>query len=128
MPNSSNLHYRRRGAGHSPSAPLTTYLLLYDRTYAVAFRRGMVEGRRSSTNRLLPAGGGRAVGVAPGRLAAAGGKRGMRGGFASPPPLHRVSPVIGSALAREGRSMGCADASAFVCGAARRPSNLCSHR
>jgi len=86
MPNSSNLHYRRRGAGRSPSAPLTTYLLLYDRTYAVAFRRGGVEGLRPSTNRLFLARGGRAVGVAPGRLAAAGGKRGMRGGFASPHP------------------------------------------
>jgi len=43
-----------------------------------------VEGRRPSTNRLVPARGGRVVGVAPGRLAAAGGNRGMRGGFASP--------------------------------------------
>jgi len=46
----------------------------------------MVEGRRSSTNRLLPAGGGRAVGVSPDRLAAAGGNRGMRGGETSPHP------------------------------------------
>jgi len=67
--------------------------LLNDRSYAVAFRRGGVEGRRPSTNRLLPARGGRAVGVAPGRLAAAGGNRGMRGGEASPHPLHHVSPA-----------------------------------
>ena len=46
------------------------------------------EGWRAygSTNRLVPARGGRAVGVAPGRLAAAGGNRGMRGGEASPHP------------------------------------------
>jgi len=72
--------------GAAPPHPFTTYLLLYDRTYAVAFRREMVEGRRSSTNRLLPAGGGRAVGVSPDRLAAAGGNRGMRGGETSPHP------------------------------------------
>jgi len=43
-----------------------------------------VEDLRPSTNRLWSARGERAVGVAPGRLAAAGGKRGMRGGEASP--------------------------------------------
>ena len=41
-------------------------------------------GGEWSPRRLLPARGGGAVGVAPGRLAAAGGKRGMRGGEASP--------------------------------------------
>gem|GEM_PF-3076871 len=59
---------------------------LCDRTYAGAFRRGGVEGRRPSTNQLLAARGGRAVEVAPGRRAAAGGNRGMRGGEASPHP------------------------------------------
>jgi len=81
---------------------------LNDRRYAVAFRRGGVEGRRTSTNRLFPvrggktvgacrsrrvvgAGlfpvrGGKTVGVAPGGLAAAGGNRDMWGGFASPHP------------------------------------------
>ena len=43
-------------------------------------------GGEGATNQLLPARGGRAVGVAPGRLAAAGGHRGMRGGCASPHP------------------------------------------
>ena len=43
-------------------------------------------GGEGATNQLLPARGGRAVGVAPGRLAAAGGNRGVRGGEASPHP------------------------------------------
>ena len=49
----------------------------------VASRRGGVEGLRPSTNQWLAARGGSAVGIAPGRLAAGGGKRGMRGGEAS---------------------------------------------
>jgi len=56
------------------------------RSYAVALGRGGVEGRKPSTNRLSPARGGRTVGVAPGRLAAAGRNRGMRGDEASPHP------------------------------------------
>ena len=42
-----------------------------------------MEGLRPSTNQWLAARGGSAVGIAPGRLAAGGGKRGMRGGEAS---------------------------------------------
>jgi len=47
-----------------------------------------VEGLRSSTNWLLPARGGSAVGVPPGCLAAARANGGMRGGDAPryPPP------------------------------------------
>jgi len=58
---------RGRGETRFPHAPLREPMFTLDnRTYAVAFRRGGVAGRRSSTNRLLPARGGRAVGVAPG--------------------------------------------------------------
>jgi len=58
---------RGRGETGFPHAPLREPMFTLDnRTYAVAFRRGGVAGRRSSTNRLLPARGGRAVGVAPG--------------------------------------------------------------
>jgi len=61
--------------------------------YAVAFRRGRVEGLRPSTNRLLPARGGSAAGISPGRQAAAGGK-GDAGRQRLAEPLHRVRPVI----------------------------------
>jgi len=61
--------------------------------YAVAFRRGRVEGLRPSTNRLLPARGGSAAGISPGRQAAAGGK-GYAGRQRLAEPLHRVRPVI----------------------------------
>jgi|GEM_PF-711633 len=55
------------GETRFPHSPLREPMFTLDnRTYAVAFRRGGVAGRRSSTNRLLPARGGRAVGVAPG--------------------------------------------------------------
>ena len=57
-----------------------------DRSYTVASRQGEVEGLRPSSSPLLPARGGRAVGISPGCLAAAGGKGGMRGGDASPRP------------------------------------------
>ncbi len=43
-------------------------------------------GGEGATNQLLPARGGRAVGVAPGRLAAAGCQWVMRGGEAPPHP------------------------------------------
>jgi len=65
----------------------------HDTSSVVAFRRGGVEGLRPSTNRLAPARGGRAVGVAPGRLAAAGEKTGA-GRQRLPEPLHRVRSVI----------------------------------
>ena len=75
----------RAWEGETSDAPSRPHLVSF-RSYAVACRRGGVEGLRPSANRLLPARGGRAVGVAPGHLAAAGGDRGMQGGFASPHP------------------------------------------
>jgi len=47
---------------------------------------GEGEGLRPSTHQWLAARGGSAVGIAPGRLAAAGGNRGVREGEASPHP------------------------------------------
>ena len=71
----------------APEPPSSTILIpLISRSYAVASRRGGVAGVRPATNRWLAARRGSAVGIAPERLAAAGGKRGVRGGFASPPP------------------------------------------
>jgi len=61
------------GAAWPPPMPVVTGMVVIDSSYAVAFGRGGVEGLRPSTNRLVLARGGRAVGVAPGRPAAAGG-------------------------------------------------------
>jgi len=74
------------GAAWPPPTPVVTGMVVIDSSYAVAFGRGGVEGLRPSTNRLVLARGGRAVGGSPGRLAAAGGKGGRRGGCISPRP------------------------------------------
>jgi len=88
-PCSSSLCSRQRDRGRLCRPRLVVWkgarsgALRWVLTYAIAFRRGGVEGRRPSARRLLPARGGRAVAIAPGRLAAAGGKRGC--GEAKPP-------------------------------------------
>jgi len=90
----------RRGRGRA--TPPATVGQSPDRTRAVAFRRGGVEGLRPSTNRLAPARGGRAMGVAPGRLAA--GTGGCR--QASPPrtpPLRAACHRQIAALQRRNR-------------------------